>query len=246
MWGGRARPWTGRGSGSWSRRPPGWRSWAGTGRSSPRRTSANCGHLLDLQPALWTFPRRPGVEPTNNGRASPSPRRAVAVHQFARSLVEWRFGMRRFANRLGRPVAGVLFPPARERRQVPRVVIPSALVVASLLRSRRLRRDTTGGGSRLSPRTPRPHGSRYCGVLLAGWRNPRHWRPGRDGPSVGRRHGNPEDGPSRPNGGLFAVLFAGWVHGGQWRCRRGGSRVGCPQRCPEGYPRGGQLYRVGV
>jgi transposase len=30
------------------------------------KTAALCGQLLDLEPALWTFVRREGVEPTNN------------------------------------------------------------------------------------------------------------------------------------------------------------------------------------
>ena len=30
------------------------------------KTAATCANLLDLGPALWTFVRRPGVEPTNN------------------------------------------------------------------------------------------------------------------------------------------------------------------------------------
>ena len=30
------------------------------------KTAATCANLLDLGPALWTFARRPGVEPTNN------------------------------------------------------------------------------------------------------------------------------------------------------------------------------------
>ena len=30
------------------------------------KTAATCAHLLGLRPALWTFVRREGVEPTNN------------------------------------------------------------------------------------------------------------------------------------------------------------------------------------
>ena len=35
-------------------------------RFADAKTAATCGNLLDLGPALWTFARRPGVEPTNN------------------------------------------------------------------------------------------------------------------------------------------------------------------------------------
>jgi len=37
------------------------------GRACPVKKAATfCGHLLDLYPALWTFTRQGGVEPTNN------------------------------------------------------------------------------------------------------------------------------------------------------------------------------------
>ena len=39
--------------------------WSGQ-QFADARTAATCGNLLDLEPALWTFARRPGVEPTNN------------------------------------------------------------------------------------------------------------------------------------------------------------------------------------
>ena len=35
-------------------------------RFADAKTAATCANLLDLGPALWTFARRPGVEPTNN------------------------------------------------------------------------------------------------------------------------------------------------------------------------------------
>ena len=39
--------------------------WSGQ-QVADARTAATCGNLLDLEPALWTFARRAGVEPTNN------------------------------------------------------------------------------------------------------------------------------------------------------------------------------------
>ena len=39
--------------------------WSGQ-QFADAQTAATCGHLLDPEPALWTFARRPGVEPTNN------------------------------------------------------------------------------------------------------------------------------------------------------------------------------------
>ena len=35
-------------------------------RFADAKTAATCANLLDLGPALWTFARRSGVEPTNN------------------------------------------------------------------------------------------------------------------------------------------------------------------------------------
>jgi len=40
------------------------------------KTEALCTQLLELEPALWTFPRHQGVEPTNN-RAERAIRKAV-------------------------------------------------------------------------------------------------------------------------------------------------------------------------
>lgn len=59
-----------------SQRP--WlRALLGRGRvSGCAKTAALCGQLLDLEPALWTFVRREGVEPTNN-HAERVVRRAV-------------------------------------------------------------------------------------------------------------------------------------------------------------------------
>ena len=36
------------------------------GSSPTAKTAATCANLLDLRPALWTFVRTEGVEPTNN------------------------------------------------------------------------------------------------------------------------------------------------------------------------------------
>jgi transposase len=43
------------------------RSWLGAGaRCRDRKAAALCGNLLDVEPALWTFLYKEGVEPTNN------------------------------------------------------------------------------------------------------------------------------------------------------------------------------------
>ena len=43
------------------------RDWLGEGaRCVESKTAAFCQNLLDLEPALWTFLRREGVDPTNN------------------------------------------------------------------------------------------------------------------------------------------------------------------------------------
>jgi transposase len=43
------------------------RSWLGEGaRCRDAKAAALCGNLLDVEPALWTFLYKKGVEPTNN------------------------------------------------------------------------------------------------------------------------------------------------------------------------------------
>ena len=42
-----------------------WYLWYGQ-QFADASTATTCANLLDLEPALWTFARREGVEPTNN------------------------------------------------------------------------------------------------------------------------------------------------------------------------------------
>jgi transposase len=54
--------------------------WLEEGTRCPETKTANfCQNLLDLEPALWTFLHRPGVEPTNN-----------FIERLVRSAVLWR------------------------------------------------------------------------------------------------------------------------------------------------------------
>ncbi len=56
------------------------RQWLEEGTRCPESKTANfCQNLLDLEPALWTFLYRPGVEPTNNH-----------IERLVRSAVLWR------------------------------------------------------------------------------------------------------------------------------------------------------------
>ena len=56
------------------------RRWLRQGRRCPDTKAATfCQNLLDLEPALWTFLYRPGVEPTNN-----------LIERLVRTAVLWR------------------------------------------------------------------------------------------------------------------------------------------------------------
>jgi transposase len=56
------------------------RQWLEEGTRCPEtKTATFCQNLLDLEPALWTFIYRPGVEPTNN-----------LIERLVRSAVLWR------------------------------------------------------------------------------------------------------------------------------------------------------------
>ncbi len=56
------------------------RSWLGDGaRCRDAKAAALCGNLLELEPALWSFLYKPGVEPTNN-----------LIERLLRPAVLWR------------------------------------------------------------------------------------------------------------------------------------------------------------